>query len=167
LSCRAKNVSASADRVSRPNKIASCRTARSWSMVANIRRAACRNRLAPNPRPDRVPAPVALATSHSSAAATCATVASAGACSAAFTIPRTWSTPSPPAANAARVAAYLSSNNAAIRNPPAACSRDVPVNRASHASVPVSAVASATRRRSASTDSPSRNAAARDSKTES
>ena len=40
--------------------------------AANIRRAACRSRLASVGRPDRVPAPVARATSHSSAAATCA-----------------------------------------------------------------------------------------------
>ena len=51
----------------------------------------------------------------------------------------------------------------AIRNPPATCSRVDPVNRANHASVPVSAVASATRRRSASADNTSRSAAARDS----
>jgi hypothetical protein len=59
----------------------------------------------------------------------------------------------------------LSANNRASRNPPAACSRVDPVNRATHTSVPVCAVCSATRRRSASADSLSRNATARDSTT--
>ena len=163
LSCRAKNVSASAVRASRPSRIASCRSARSRSSAANIRRAACRSRLASVGRPDLVPAPVARATSHSSAAATCQGAASPGACSAAWTITRTCSSRSSPAANASRVAAYLSRNSPAIRSPPAICSRVPPVSRANHASVPVSAVSSATRRRSASADNASRNAAARDS----
>ena len=44
MSCSAKKVSASAVRVSRPSRIASCRSASSGSIAANIRRAACRSR---------------------------------------------------------------------------------------------------------------------------
>ena len=90
-------------------------------------------------------------------------MASAGACSAAVTITRTCSTRTRPAANASRVAAYLVCNNPASHNPPAACSWVETVNRASQASVPVSPVCSATRRRSASAETSNRNAAARDS----
>jgi hypothetical protein len=133
------------------------------SIRANIRLAVCRSRFASVGRPVLVPWPVALATSHSSACRTWSAVASTGACSAALTITRTWSTRNRPATKASRVAAYFSWRSRAMRSPPAACSRVLPVSRASQASVPVSAVSSATRRRSASADNAHRNAAARDS----
>ena len=92
------------------------------------------------PPPVRVPARSPWPPATPPPRATCSAVASTGACSAAFTITRTCSTRSAPAANASRVAAYLSCSSPASRNPPAACSRVDPVNRATHASVPVSAV---------------------------
>ena len=73
-----------------------------------------------------------------------------GARSAALTITRTCSMRSRPAANAARVASYFDCNNPASHTPPRATSRRSPVNRANHASVPVSAEPCATWRRSAS-----------------
>ena len=109
LSCSARNVSASAVRASRPSRIASCRSARSWSIVGE------------HP-PRRLPQPLGIVgrarpgarsrrlgrRATASAAATCSGVASTGACSAALTITRTCSSRSSPAANASRVAAYLS-----------------------------------------------------------
>ena len=107
----------------RPSRIASCRSARSASMAANIRRAACRSRLASRPRPDRVPAPVALATSHSSAAATCTAVASTGACSAALHDHPDLLDPQLPGRERLPGRGVVSCNSRANRNPPAACSR--------------------------------------------
>ena len=73
-----------------------------------------------------------------------------GSCSAARTITRAWAWLIPPAANASRVAAYLSSSSRASQSPPAITPRVVPVRLAAHASVPVAPSRFANRRRSTS-----------------
>ena len=138
------------------------------------------------PRPSRTSAaPPAAAVSRSSAdqsatrhrwpwppapppqRASCSLVTPAGARSAALTITRTCSTRNRPAANASRVAGYVSCNCRASHNPPEATSRGSAVNRISHAVVSVSAVSSATRRTSASAANASRHAATWDSNADS
>ena len=167
LSYRVHQVSASARSASAFSWSDSCRSATSTETTSNIRRATCRSRFAFNGRPDRDPTPVAFATNSASAAANCSPLTPAGARSAARTITRTCSTRNRPAANASRVAGYVSCNRRANHNPPEATSRGSAVNRINHAVVSVSAVSSATRRASASAANASRHAATWDSNADS
>ena len=156
LSCRLSQVSASACFSSPCSSPASCRSASSREIFSSIRRAAWRSRRAFIP-------PDALATSTASASARCAGVTAAGSRSADRTITRTWSTPIAPAANATRVAAYLSARSRASHSPPAITARVDPVSRAAHAPVSAAPAAAATARRSASASTASFNATTWDS----